>query len=82
MELLADLLTNPHLWSIITPAGVVMAILGYVIFRLFQKYDKLQELRIADIKKFNEEYQQLTKDINQTLDTLLRIVGNRNGGNK
>jgi uncharacterized protein YdbL (DUF1318 family) len=84
MELLADLLTNPHLWSIITPAGLVMAILGYALYRLFQKYDRLQEQRVTDIKKFNEEYQQLAKDVNATLDLLIKLTGskNGNGGNK
>ena len=46
---------------------------------MFVKYDRLQNLRIEDIKKFNDEYQTLTKDVNQTLDTLLKVIGNRNG---
>jgi len=79
MELLADLITNPRLWSIITPAGLVTAILGYALYKMFVKYDRLQNLRIEDIKKFNDEYQTLTKDVNQTLDTLLKVIGNRNG---
>lgn len=82
MDTILELLSNAKVLSILTPTGLVACALGYVIYRLFQKYDALQELRVADIKKFNEEYQQLTKDINQTLDTLLRIVGSRNGGSK
>jgi hypothetical protein len=82
METLIELLTNAKVLSILTPTGLVAGILGYIIYKLFQKYDALQELRMADIKKFNEEYQQLTKDINQTLDALLRIVGSKNGGSK
>ena len=83
METLISLLTDPKIWSILTPAGIVAGILGYALYSLFKKYDKLQELRVDDIKKFNIEYQQLAKDVNQTLDLLIKLTGkNGNGGSK
>ena len=83
METLISLLTDPKIWGILTPAGLVAGILGYALYSLFKKYDKLQELRVEDIKKFNTEYQQLAKDVNATLDLLIKLTGkNGNGGSK
>jgi hypothetical protein len=79
METLLELLTNAKVLSILTPTGLVAGLLGYVIYKLFQKYDALQELRVADIKKFNEEYQQLARDVNGTLDLLIKLTGSKNG---
>jgi uncharacterized protein YdbL (DUF1318 family) len=79
METLLSLLTSSTLWSVLTPAGIVAGILGYALYSLFKKYDALQELRVADIKKFNEEYQQLARDVNATLDLLIKLTGNKNG---
>jgi hypothetical protein len=84
MELLSDLLLNPRLWSIITPAGLVTAVLGYALYKMFLKYDKLQEQRISEWKQMREEYTHLCTEVNKTLDTVLKVIGNRNsnGGSK
>ena len=82
MEILTQLLTDPKIWQILSPAGIVVTVLGYVIYKMFLRYDKLQELRVADIKQFNSEYQQLAKDVNSTLDLLVKLTGKNNGGSK
>jgi hypothetical protein len=84
MELLVDLLTSPKLWAIITPAGMVTAILGYALYKMFLRYDKLQEQRISEWKQMREEYTHLCTEVNKTLDTVLKVIGNRNsnGGSK
>lgn len=83
MELLSDLLLNPRLWSIITPAGLVTAVLGYALYRMFVRYDKLQEQRLSEWKNMVDDYNHLAKDINNTLDLLIKLSGkNGNGGSK
>lgn len=79
MDFLTDLLTNPKVWSILTPAGVVAAVLGFLLYKLFDKYDKLQEQRLTEWKSMVEDYNNLVKDVNKTLDTLLRVIGSKNG---
>ncbi len=82
MEFLTDLLTNPKVWSILTPAGVVTVVLGFALYKLFEKYDKLQEQRLQEWKSMVDDYNNLVKDVNKTLDTLLKVIGNKNGGVK
>jgi len=79
MDFLIDLLSNPKLWSILTPAGIVTMVLGFALYKLFDKYDKLQEQRLAEWKSMVEDYNKLTVDVNKTLDTLLRVIGSKNG---
>lgn len=83
MELLSAVLTDPKLWSILTPAGILVIILGYTIWKLFRLYSDLQEKRIAEFKEMNREYTALANEINRTLDTVLKLIGNKsNGGSK
>jgi len=79
MDFLVDLLSNPKLWSILTPAGIVTIVLGFALYKLFDKYDKLQEQRLAEWKSMVEDYNNLAKDVNKTLDTLLRVIVTKNG---
>jgi len=83
MDFIVDLLSNPKLWSILTPAGIVTIVLGFALYKLFDKYDKLQEQRLAEWKSMVEDYNNLAKDVNKTLDTLLRVIVTKgNGGTK
>lgn len=79
MDFIIDLLSNPKVWSILTPAGIVTIVLGYALYKLFEKYDKLQEQRLAEWKSMVEDYNNLAKDVNKTLDTLLRVIVTKNG---
>lgn len=83
MDIITSILGNPKLWSILTPAGVVTIVLGFALYKLFDKYDKLQEQRLAEWKSMVEDYNNLAKDVNKTLDTLLRVIVTKgNGGAK
>jgi hypothetical protein len=77
METLIELLTNARVLSVLTPTGLVAGILGYIIYKLFQKYDALQELRIAEWKAMRDEYTNLCKEINSTLDAVLKVIGKK-----
>jgi len=79
MDFIVDLLSNPKVWSILTPAGIVAGVLGFALYKLFDKYDKLQEQRLTEWKSMVEDYNKLTVDVNKTLDTLLRVIGSKNG---
>lgn len=79
MDFLVDVLSNPKVWSVLTPAGILIIVLGYALYKLFDKYDKLQEQRLAEWKSMVEDYNNLAKDVNKTLDTLLRVIVTKNG---
>ncbi len=79
MDFITDLLSNPKVWSVLTPAGIVTIVLGFALYKLFEKYDKLQEQRLAEWKSMVEDYNNLAKDVNKTLDTLLRVIVTKNG---
>ena len=79
MDFIIDVLSNPKVWSILTPAGIVTIVLGFALYKLFEKYDKLQEQRLAEWKSMVEDYNNLAKDVNKTLDTLLRVIVTKNG---
>lgn len=76
---LLKLLLDPKVLSVITPAGVLVGALVWGLYRMAQKYDELQEKRIAEWKQMNDEYTELTTDINKTLDLLIKTVGRKNG---
>ena len=78
---LFTMLLDPKFLSIVGPLGVIAVVEGYAIYKLFKLYNDLQESRLTETKKMNEEYVQLTNDINKTLDTLLKVVGNKRNGN-
>jgi hypothetical protein len=78
VDFLADLLNNI---KIIGPLGVVAAIESYAIYTLFNKLEALQEQRLNDWKTMRDEYTQLSKDINNTLDAILKMFGRKNNGN-
>jgi hypothetical protein len=82
MELLT-LLLDPKFISIVGPLGILAVVEGYVIYKLFDKHEKLQEARLNEWRSMVEDYNKLCSDVNKTLDTLLKVVGrNGNGGSK
>lgn len=81
MEAIINLLTDPKLLSILSLPMVCIGVEAYAIWKLFKLYNDLQESRLGEAKKMNEEYAQLCKDVNKTLDTLLQVIGRNNNGN-
>ena len=84
MEFLISLLTDPKVLSLLSLPTICMLVLAYALYKMFQKYDALQELRIKETKEMNHEYVQLSQDLNKTLDGVLKVVAskNSNGGGK
>jgi hypothetical protein len=83
MDFLLTLLTDPKLLSVLTFPIVVAGALSFALYKLFQKYDKLQEQRLNEWKSMVDDYNHLAKDINNTLDLLIKFSGkNGNGGTK
>jgi hypothetical protein len=65
--------------KVIGPLGVVAAIEAYAIYNLFNRLEDLQQKRLDDYEKMKDEYTQLSQDINRTLDTVLKVIGRKNG---
>lgn len=83
MDFLISLLTDPKLLSVLTFPIVVAGALSFALYKLFQKYDALQEQRLQEWKGMVDDYNHLAKDINNTLDLLIKLNGkNGNGGSK
>lgn len=79
MDFLISLLTDPKILGILTLPVICMIVEAYVIWRLFGLYTKLQEQRLTEWKEMVENYNHLAKDVNQTLDILLKTMGKNNG---
>ena len=73
------MLLDPKFISIVGPLGVIAVVEGYAIYKLFKIYNDLQEKRIDEWKKMNEEYQSLSTEITKTLDLVVKLSGKRNG---
>lgn len=85
MDFLISLLTDPKILGILTLPVICMIVEAYVIWRLFGLYTKLQEQRLTEWKEMVENYNHLAKDVNNTLDLLIKLSGkngNGNGGTK
>lgn len=81
MDVLLNLLTDPKVLSVLTFPIVVAGALSFALYKLFQKYDALQEQRLKEWKSMVDNYNQLAKDINSTLDLLIKFSGlSRNDG--
>lgn len=73
MDLFKELV-NPDVIAVIARMGGIAAIMGYVIYRMAKKYDEIQEKRIAENKEMQKEYMDLARDVNKTLDILIRTI--------
>ena len=76
MDLLLDLLNNI---KIIGPLGVVACVEAYAIYNLFSRLEESQEKRLQDWQTMNKDYQDLSNEINKTLDAILKMFGRKNG---
>jgi len=65
--------------SMLSLPTIAIAALSYALYKLFQKYDRLQEQRLHEWKSMVDDYNHLAKDINNTLDLLIKLSGNKNG---
>jgi hypothetical protein len=65
--------------KIIGPIGLVALIEAWAIYRLFNLYKESLEKRLNDWQAMNKDYQDLSTHINSTLDTVLKVIGKKNG---
>lgn len=65
--------------KVIGPLGIVAVIEAWAIYSLFNKLEDLQEKRLQDWQQVKDEYTQLSKEVNSTLDTVLKVLGKKNG---
>lgn len=69
--------------SVLSLPTIAIGALSFALYKLFQKYDRLQEQRLLEWKSMVDDYNHLAKDINNTLDLLIKLSGkNSNGGSK
>ena len=69
--------------SVLSLPTIVIGALSFALYKLFQKYDTLQEQRLQEWKGMVDDYNHLAKDVNATLDLLIKLSGkNNNGGPK
>jgi hypothetical protein len=71
------------------PFVVIGGILGYIAWRMANKVDELnkhieelQEKRIAENKAMQTEYSELARDMDKTLELLIKMVNNGKRGGK
>jgi hypothetical protein len=79
MDFLLNLLTDPKILGILTLPVVCMAVEGFVIYKLFSLYSKLQESRLNEWQSMVKDYNKLCSDVNNTLDLLIKLSGKNNG---
>jgi hypothetical protein len=76
MDTILELLGNI---KVIGPIGVIALIEMWAIYSLFNRLEDLQDKRIQDYERMKDEYTQLAKDVNSVLDTVLKVLGKKNG---
>lgn len=65
--------------KVIGPLGVVAVIEAWAIYALFNRLEALQEKRLQDWASMRDEYAQFSKAVNSLLDTVLKVLGKKNG---
>jgi hypothetical protein len=82
VELLKVVFT-PQFLAAIGPFGIFFLLSLYALYKLFKRYDDIQEKRVQETKAMQQEYMELAKEIDKTLDILVNIAtkskGNGNG---
>lgn len=80
---LIDLLLNPQLIAVLTPAGVILLAGCWLLYsnykKILQSYMDLQEKRIKENQDMQKVYYDLAADVNKTLEILLATLGKKNG---
>lgn len=79
MDVLLNILTDPKVLSLLSLPAVCMVVEGFVIYKLFLLYTKLQEQRLEEWKGMVEDYNKLCSDVNNTLDLIIKMSGKNNG---
>jgi hypothetical protein len=77
-----ELLLNPKVLSILGPVGLWAILASFALYKLGKRYDDIQETRIKETKEMQKEYYELANDIEKTLNTLLAVIGKRNGNSE
>lgn len=77
-----NLLLNPQLIAILTPAGVLLLVGCWLLYsnykKVLQSYMDLQEKRIQENQAMQKTYYDLAADVNKTLDILMNTLGRKN----
>jgi len=81
MDVLLSILTDPKVLSLLSLPIICMIIEGFVIYKLYKFINELQEKRIGEWQQMQKEYTDLAQNINNTLDVLLKVIGNKRNGN-
>jgi hypothetical protein len=84
MDFLINLLSDPKILSVLSLPTICIAGLSFALWKLFQKYDSLQEQRLKEWSDMVNDYNKLCNDITNTLDLIIKLSGknNGNGGSK
>ena len=83
---IVTLLLNPQLIAVLTPAGIVLLVGCWLLYRnysrLLKNYMELQEKRVQENQNMQKTYYELAADVDKTLEILLSTIGrkNNNGG--
>jgi hypothetical protein len=77
---LVNIFLDPKVLSILGPVGLWAFLASIALYKISKRYDEIQEKRITENKEMQKEYLELAKDIERTLDVLIRTVGKKNGG--
>ena len=80
MDFLLSLLTDPKILGVLTLPVICMGIEAYCIWKLFSLYNKLQESRLNEWQSMVKDYNTLAKDVNSTLDLLIKLSGKNGNG--
>ena len=81
MDVLLSILTDPKVLSLLSLPIICMIVEGFVIYKLYKFINELQEKRIGEWQQMQKEYTDLAQNINNTLDVLLKVIGNKRNGN-
>lgn len=82
---LIDLLLNPQLIAVLTPAGVILLAGCWLLYsnykKILQLYIDLQNQRVKENQDMQKVYYDLAADVNKTLEILLSTLGKKNDSN-
>lgn len=79
---IVNLLLNPQLIAILTPAGVILLVGCWLLYsnykKVLQLYIDLQNQRVKENQDMQKTYYDLAADVNKTLDILMNTLGRNN----
>jgi hypothetical protein len=80
---IVNLLLNPQLIAILGPAGIILLVGCWLLYRNYSQvlkdYKEVQEKRIQENQNMQKVYYELANDVDKTLEILLATLGRKNG---